>query len=253
MTSKIFKKLMTWIIEYSDVRVGILFEIPISLDLSLVFILLIAAIEGLCRHGFLGALFSSLCFIFFYLSVFGHELGHALIAKSLAIVPLGIQIMPLFGLTKFQKEASPVKAILIAGAGPLANFVMALMAFLPLLSFGGWAVVGEAYNSKSLLAPSFAHFLAILVLLNLVLGLFNLLPVYPFDGGRMVQSTLLICLPKNRALHLSAIVTQAVSFGVFIWGCWTFNLLTCFFMAMMFGFARIQKRDNPWNLEQVSD
>lgn len=245
---KLLARLAMFLFKYSAIQIGTLANIPIKFDIGLLFVISVLAIDGLYREGFSGLFYSTIYALFLYLSIFAHELGHALVAKNLGILPTEIQIRPLFGLTNFKEEAPPKKSIIICAAGPATNLLLALLTLIPVHFFGGWTAIVATYNNKTLLVPSLGNFCIFLFLLNLTLGLFNLLPVYPFDGGRIMQSTFLLFLPKNRALHLSAVVTQVVAFPIFLWSCWTFNLLTAFFMGLVFGFARIQRKANPWNI-----
>jgi len=114
-----------------------------------------------------------------FLSVFGHELSHALMARAEGIEIDEIVLHPFGGLARLRTEPQNPRAELrIAAAGPAASFVFALLAF------GGTqiAALGDY-------AATFVVFFLIAAG-NLLLALFNLLPGYPLDGGRVLRAIL---------------------------------------------------------------
>jgi Zn-dependent protease len=114
-----------------------------------------------------------------FLSVFGHELSHALMARAEGIEIDEIVLHPFGGLARLRTEPQNPRAELrIAAAGPAASFVFALLAF------GGTqiAAIGDY-------AATFVVFFLIAAG-NLLLALFNLLPGYPLDGGRVLRAIL---------------------------------------------------------------
>ena len=119
---------------------------------------------------------------FFIVALFGcvvlHELGHALMARRFGIETLDITLYPIGGVARLQRmPRAPGAELLIALAGPAVNFaIVAGLLGLELLGIGGM-------ESDS----SLGAFLAGLMLVNLILGLFNLIPAFPMDGGRVLR------------------------------------------------------------------
>ena len=114
-----------------------------------------------------------------FLSVFGHELSHALMARAEGIEIDEIVLHPFGGLARLRTEPQNPKAELrIAAAGPAASFVFALLAFggTQIAALGGYAATFVVFF---LIAAG-----------NLLLALFNLLPGYPLDGGRVLRAIL---------------------------------------------------------------
>src|SRR2546430_178358 len=114
-----------------------------------------------------------------FLSVFGHKLSHALMARAEGIEIEEIVLHPFGGLARLRTEPQNPRAELrIAAAGPAASFVFAMLAF------GGTqiAALGDY-------AATFVVFFLIAAG-NLLLALFNLLPGYPLDGGRVLRAIL---------------------------------------------------------------
>ncbi len=118
----------------------------------------------------------------FVVALFGcvvlHELGHALMARRFGIETLDITLYPIGGVARLQRmPRAPGAELLIALAGPAVNFaIVAALMGLEMLGIGGMET-----------DASLGGFLAGLVLVNLVLGLFNLIPAFPMDGGRVLR------------------------------------------------------------------
>ena len=149
---------------------------------------------------------------FFIVALFGcvvlHELGHALMARRFGIETLDITLYPIGGVARLQRmPRAPGAELLIALAGPAVNFaIVAGLLGLELLGIGGM-------ESDS----SLGAFLAGLMLVNLVLGLFNLIPAFPMDGGRVLRALLTGWLGRARATSIAATIGRAlaVAFGVY--------------------------------------
>src|SRR5271169_5321981 len=122
-------------------------------------------------------------------SVVLHELGHALVARGSGIPAKGIILLPIGGITILDEAHAipdPINAwkrdIRIAVAGPLVNLFIAGLSALVLFA----AVPGFSLSARPLLDPH--ALLRSIVWANLYLGLFNLLPAYPMDGGRALRA-----------------------------------------------------------------
>lgn len=114
-----------------------------------------------------------------FLSVFGHELSHALMARAEGIEIEEIVLHPFGGLARLRTEPQNPRAELrIAAAGPASSFLFAMLAFggTQIAALGGYAATFVVFF---LIAAG-----------NLLLALFNLLPGYPLDGGRVLRAIL---------------------------------------------------------------
>lgn len=106
-------------------------------------------------------------------SVTLHELGHIGVAARYGNTTRGITLTPIGGVAQLEREAqSPGEEVAVALAGPAVSFALAGLAALPLLLIG----------------PSFVA--SVFFQVNLMLGLFNLIPAYPMDGGRVLRGAL---------------------------------------------------------------
>jgi len=140
-----------------------------------------------------GSLQTALYLVAFVVAVFGcivlHELGHALMARRFGIPTLDITLYPIGGVARLQRMSEkPAEEFWIAVAGPAVNFVIAgMLAVVMLLSEP---------------VPFFTH----LLIANAFLGLFNLLPAFPMDGGRVLRAILASRLGRLRATEIAASV-----------------------------------------------
>jgi Zn-dependent protease len=114
----------------------------------------------------------------FFASLLAHELSHSLVAKAKGIEVEGITLFVFGGIARTKSEAtSPGDEFQIAGIGPLASFVIAALLWG---SARVWTIAGGG--------EEVAIVLDYLGFLNLVLAVFNLLPGFPLDGGRVFRS-----------------------------------------------------------------
>lgn len=142
--------------------------------------------------------------ILLVLSVFAcvllHELGHALMARQFGIQTRDITLYPIGGFARLERmPRAPTAELLITLAGPAVNFAIAA-GLLPLLIL--WP--GESFSVS-------AMFLGSLMTINLFLGLFNLVPAFPMDGGRILRAFLSHWLGRLRATVIAARVGRALA------------------------------------------
>ena len=151
-----------------------------------------------------------------FVSVLLHELGHALLARRGGIGVKAIILLPLGGITILNEEDAPRSApkleLRIAVAGPLVNLLLALLAgsllplALPWLNL--WA---QPWVSPAALLRSFFW-------INLFLGVFNLLPAYPLDGGRVLRAWFAQRMNPIRATRKAVSVGQIFAAIFFLVG-----------------------------------
>lgn len=139
-----------------------------------------------------------------FLCVLLHELGHSLAARRYGIGTQDIILTPLGGVARLERfPDKPKQEMFVAIAGPLVNVGIALLLSPSLwLAMDGW----DLDMADALI--NFNNFLPILLFGNLMLVVFNLLPIFPMDGGRVLRAALSIPLGRPKATRLAALLGQ---------------------------------------------
>ncbi len=167
------------------------------------FLLVFLVFPGVFPGGPLALWNLSLVFLVFG-CVLLHELGHALMARRFGIETRDITLYPIGGVARLERmPRAPGAELLIALAGPAVNFALAAV-LLPLVVFAG-----DELSSPS----TFGLVLESVLSVNLVLGLFNLVPAFPMDGGRIFRALLTGSLGRVRATVIAARVGRILAIG----------------------------------------
>lgn len=136
-----------------------------------------------------------------------HEYGHALMAQQFGVNTKDIIVTPIGGIARLERmPRKPMQELLITIAGPSVNLVISCLLLIALWSSGNSLVPGEGLDS-------FYQFPVILMWLNLFLFLFNLIPAFPMDGGRILRSTLAFFVDHQSATMVAGILGQIVAAG----------------------------------------
>lgn len=188
----------------------------------------------------IGALYGVVIILFLFVCVVLHELGHAVTAKYFKVNVPTITLLPIGGVAQLERMPDkPLQEFLIAVAGPLVNFVLAVL-LLPVAA----VVIGLGMNNGTMgggfmdwiaqmQIPSFSGLVIYLTVTNVVLGIFNLLPAFPMDGGRILRALLALGLPYVRATRIAVYVGRFMAILFAIWGIMgggIFMLLIAFFV-----------------------
>jgi Zn-dependent protease/CBS domain-containing protein len=146
--------------------------------------------------------------LLFFLSLLAHELGHAFTSLDRGIPVLGITLFLMGGVTESTREAATARdEFVIVGIGPFISLVLA-------------ALFGLLYMPLEGLQPV-ATVAGYLAWTNLLLAIFNLVPGYPLDGGRLLRSVLwAVTKQPHRATRWAARVGQAFALSIAGLGVW---------------------------------
>ena len=148
-----------------------------------------------------------------------HEFGHALTAQRYHIQTRDITLLPIGGVARLERMPDkPWQELVVAIAGPLVNVVIAAV----LICLLGQHT--EMEHLERLNQPGVA-LLTKLASVNIGLVLFNLIPAFPMDGGRVLRALLALVLPYSRATQIAARVGQALAFGFGFVGLFTNPML----------------------------
>jgi Zn-dependent protease/predicted transcriptional regulator len=181
--------------------------------------------------------------VVFLLLVFGcvllHELGHALAARRYGIRTRDIVLLPIGGIARLERmPEKPQQELVVAIAGPLVN--VAIVIVLYAIGVVVHVAPGPLTIQGGLMAGLFA--------VNVVMVLFNLIPAYPMDGGRVLRAILAMRLPYVRATRVASIVGQAIAVafaiaGVF-WNPMLVFIALFVFLAAGEEYAMVQARSS---------
>lgn len=226
-----------------SVRVASVSGIDIRVHASFALILLVGAIQWGLPHGGLGALFGVLFMLALFACVALHELGHSLVAQRFGVAVREILLLPIGGVARLSREPSrPVHELLIALAGPLVNVVIAFaIAASALVVFGTDWFSSGAFLTAAIGPPSLATMVASLLIANVALAVFNMLPALPMDGGRVFRALLAMLLGKLKATLIAATVGQLMAAGLAVFGLFQGNVILALIGAFVF-FGASQER-----------
>src|ERR687897_3144793 len=157
-----------------------------------------------------------------FVCVLLHEYGHSLVAQRLGIEIGDITLLPIGGIARLKSlPEKPWDEVKIAIAGPLVNVVLA-----PFF-FAGALVIGADLSSPVdiIRVSSFGQILAYLGFINVALVVFNLIPAFPMDGGRVLRGLLATRLGPVRATDISSTIGQGFAILFILFGFFSNNFL----------------------------
>jgi Zn-dependent protease len=175
------------------------------------FLILLAWVVGsaVARTGTIAAAINSTLFVIaVFVCVVLHEFGHAFAARAFGVRTRDITLLPIGGVAALERmPEKPWEELVVAIAGPLVNVVIAL-AILPLLV---WRDGLDAMLTLGAQGRHAERFLGSLLAVNVWMVIFNLIPAFPMDGGRILRALLATGLGRPRATRLAAVIGQAIA------------------------------------------
>jgi Zn-dependent protease/CBS domain-containing protein len=206
-------------------QIGKLFGIPIRVHFTFLLLLLFIGIAGSKQGGSSGAIFGMVTIVFIFLCVILHEVGHSLMAIHYGIKVRDIILLPIGGVSQMEEiPEDPKEEISISLVGPLVSFGLAILFFILA------KLLHQGISFKSLTIFG-GNLLANLFWINLILGLFNLIPAFPMDGGRVLRGILATGMDSLKATKIAVGVGQAFAILLFFFGIffnWWMALIAIF-------------------------
>ena len=181
-----------------------IFGVPVRLHFTFVLLLVFLVFIGVGQKQ--SGVSTAVYVLALFASVLLHELGHTLVARRYGIGTVEIVMFPIGGVSRPERAPKAREELWIALAGPTVNFLIA----------GGllvWLITQQGFVGpiQQLREPTDANLAERIAFGNLLLGVFNLLPAYPMDGGRIVRSLLSLRRPEAEATRIAAGAGQALA------------------------------------------
>ena len=186
------------------VRIATVAGIPIRLHFTFLLFLLWIGFSG--RHGF--SVLSILFVVTIFACVVLHELGHSLVSQRFGIPVGSITLYPIGGVALIEKRPKPRQEFWIAVAGPAVNVVIAAILWGALTAQGRAVDIAHLAGFGRVGPTGFAEGI---LRLNIMLVLFNLIPAFPMDGGRVLRAVLAMNMPPAQATRIAAGVGQFIA------------------------------------------
>lgn len=194
--------------------------IPLRLHWSFLLFLGFMLVANTLRAGIAASLGGIVFILALFLSVTLHEFGHSLVARRFGIKVRDITLLPIGGVSHLETTPDePRQEFLVAVAGPAVSFSLALLLFST-MRLTGFPSQGSGFAFPSGYLWG-GRFLASMATANLILGVFNIIPAFPMDGGRVLRSLLAQRMSFVRATRIAASIGQGFAFVFALFGLFT--------------------------------
>lgn len=186
-----------------------------------------------------GNMLSIMWSTFFILVLFAcvvlHELGHALTARKYNIGTRQITLLPIGGVASLEAmPEDPKEELMVAIAGPVVNLVIAVLLYL-IVPFENFINQDPEVLEELFSSINGENFTFILFSANIVLAVFNMLPAFPMDGGRVLRALLSMKMDRVRATQIASVLGQGVAFLLFFYGLLANPILILIAIFVFFG------------------
>ena len=187
------------------VGMGSVFGVPIRLHFTFLLLLVLLAAFGFngTESGVMHVLYLGMLF----LSVLLHEIGHAVVSTRFGIRTVEIVVFPIGGIARLERQPKPKEELWIALAGPMVNLIIAVSLFV---------YIGNTRGIGAILQPTDTNLTERIAYGNLALAVFNMLPAFPMDGGRVMRSLIARFRPEREATRIAAASGRVLAGGLAI-------------------------------------
>lgn len=170
-----------------------------------------------------------------FLCVVLHEYGHALTARRFGVNTDQITLLPIGGVASLERiPEDPRQELLVAVAGPLVNVVIAFL-LLPFVPIETYMDLPQEELQQALSTINAGNFILYLFSANAILVLFNILPAFPMDGGRVLRALLAMRMNRVQATRIATLVGQFMASVFFFVGLFYNPLLLLIGVFIFFG------------------
>lgn len=178
-----------------------------------------------------GGIYGVLVILLLFVCVTLHEFGHAVAARRYGVAVPTITLLPIGGVAQLERmPEKPAQELVIALAGPAVNVALAVILLPVAMGVGALTGVPNAglnpagwVDRVAQMGP--ANLLYYLAGVNLLLAIFNLLPAFPMDGGRILRALLALAMPYVQATRLAVFVGRLIAVPLAIWGIFSGSIL----------------------------
>ncbi len=193
-----------------SIKLGRVFGIDVKMHFTFVLILVWGAFA---YGGDAGPLYGVMVTLGLFTLVFLHELGHSLAAMLYGIGVKDITLLPIGGVARLERmPEKPLQELVVALAGPAVNVILAMILLPVIVALS--LVQGVPLTLYTFTQPGLVGFLLFLLSANVSLAIFNMIPAFPLDGGRVFRASLGFFTSYQQATQVAALVGRVLAIGL---------------------------------------
>jgi stage IV sporulation protein FB len=205
---------MSW-----SINIGSIAGTAIRIHVTFILLLAFFFFVGLANGNISDAVNTLVFVVLVFACVLAHEFGHILTARAFGVETPDVTLLPIGGVARLARiPEKPGQELLIAIAGPLVNVAIALVLMAVTTTHLSPAHFAAMESPKVSMIDRLAE-------VNLFLALFNMIPAFPMDGGRVLRALLAIRLGHVRATEIAAMIGQ--------WSAFAFGFIGLFYNPML--------------------
>jgi Zn-dependent protease len=190
-------------------HIGTFANIPVKIHWTFILLLIGAAVYAGSNGADWQVIAITISFILtLFLCVVLHEFGHALTAKKYGVTTEDIILLPIGGVARLRNlPEKPIQELIIAIMGPMVNVIISILLLASLILLHDISY----YNLQNLEELNFAYWSTYLIL-------FNMIPAFPMDGGRVFRALLAMRIGSLKATKIASTLGQIICIGLIIYG-----------------------------------
>jgi len=214
---------MSW-----SVNIGSIAGTAIRIHVTFLLFLIWIFVAGWAAGGVDDALSSLAFMVLLFACVLAHEFGHIFTARAFGVATPDVTLLPIGGVARLERiPEKPSEEFLVAIAGPLVNVAIAIVLIAVTPTHLSVAHFAAMESPKVSMIDRLAE-------VNLFLAVFNMIPAFPMDGGRVLRALLAIRLGHVRATEIAAMIGQWTAFGLGFIGLFSGNPILIFIAIFVY-------------------